>query len=120
MVIRNAKDTTLTRTEHGEIISELLGVSGGGTQQHSVAQITLASGKASRPHYHPVAEESYYILKGKARVVINDEVSYCEKGDTIAIPSGVVHQIFNDSDQDLVFLAICVPPWTPECSVYVD
>lgn len=41
-------------------------------------------------------------------------------GDSVAIPAGAVHQITNDGSVDLVFLAVCVPPWTPDCSVFVD
>jgi mannose-6-phosphate isomerase-like protein (cupin superfamily) len=43
-----------------------------------------------------------------------------EAGDTVAIPPNVVHQILNDSKADLTFLAVCAPPWTPDCSVFVD
>lgn len=120
MHIRNAKDTTLTRTPNGEIISELTGLTGGGSQQHSVAQITLTPGTASRLHFHPIAEESYYILAGIGRVFIAGEARHVAQGDTVAIPAGIVHQIANESERDLVFLAICVPAWTPECSVYLD
>ena len=31
-----------------------------------------------------------------------------------------LHQIFNDSDRDLEFIAVCAPAWEPTNSVYLD
>ncbi|MBZ0299613.1 MAG: cupin domain-containing protein, partial [Anaerolineae bacterium] len=88
--------------------------------QHSLAHITLPPGKASLRHYHPVVEESYFILSGQGRIVVDGEQQRVASGDAIAIPVSTVHQIVNDGAEDLVFLAVCAPPWTPDCSVFVD
>lgn len=107
---------------HGEVVYELLGHKGGGTTSHSVAQILLPPGKASRKHYHPTAEESYYILAGRGRVAIGEESHPVHAGDTIYIPATAVHQIFNDghSGENLIFLAVCLPAWTADNSVFLD
>jgi mannose-6-phosphate isomerase-like protein (cupin superfamily) len=109
-------------TPHGETIHELIGHTGGGSQQHSIAQITLRPGKASLKHYHPIAEESYYILAGRGQVLLDETWTDVTAGDTILIPSNVVHQIRNtsQSQESLVFLAVCLPAWTPDNSVYLD
>jgi mannose-6-phosphate isomerase-like protein (cupin superfamily) len=119
MHIRNTIHMTPFESPHGEIIYEYMGKAAGGAVQHSLAQIILPPGKMSLKHYHPVAEESYYILAGKGRIVLNGDTCSLTAGDTIAIPVNAVHQIFNDSHENLVFLAICAPPWTPDCSVFV-
>lgn len=120
MHIRNTDEITPFSTPHGEIVREYMGVAAGGTQQHSLAHITLPPGKASLKHYHPVVEESYFILSGQGRMMIDGKERMLCAGDGIAIPPNAVHQIFNDSSMNLEFLAICAPPWTPDCSVFLD
>jgi mannose-6-phosphate isomerase-like protein (cupin superfamily) len=120
MYIQNAKNVTPLQSAHGEIVYELLGAGAGGSEAHSVAQVVLPPGKASLKHYHPLAEESYTILSGTARIEIDGERATLGPGDSVAIRPPQMHQIFNDGGADLVFLAVCVPAWTPDNSVYVE
>jgi mannose-6-phosphate isomerase-like protein (cupin superfamily) len=107
-------------SEHGEIVREALGQAAGGASAHSLAHITLPPGKAALKHYHPATEESYFILSGQGRMIVDGEARTVVPGDAIAIPPNAVHEIINDSEDLLMFLAVCVPPWTPDCSVFVD
>jgi len=120
MHIRNVQGITPLVSDHGEVVYELLGAAAGGTQQHSLAQVTIPPGKASLKHYHPVAEESYYILSGTGRLEMGGGTALLRAGDGVAIPAMQVHQVFNVGDDDLVLLAVCVPAWTPDNSVYLD
>ena len=74
----------------------------------------------SRLHYHPVAEETYYILKGQAKMLIDDKTYIFNPGDAILIQQNEKHQIFCISDIDLEFLVVCAPAWEPNNSVYLD
>jgi mannose-6-phosphate isomerase-like protein (cupin superfamily) len=120
MHIQNAKNIQGFHSSTGEIISEMIGAAAGGTQTYSLAQIVLPPGNKSGKHYHPVAEESYYILSGTGQMVMDDKTVTLNPGDSIAILPNNVHQISNQGSEDLVFLAICVPAWTPDISVFVD
>lgn len=121
MHIKRKDDVPAYASPHGEVVHELIGHTGGGSERHSVAQITLHSGKASRKHYHPEAEESYYILAGQGRVVMDDETRDLKAGDALLIPPNVVHQIFNDSTNELlIFLAFCIPAWKAQDSIFLD
>jgi len=120
MHIKNVTEVTPLRSKHGETVYELFGTAAGGTQSHSLAQIAIAPGKASLKHYHPTAEESYYILSGKARMDMDGTSTTLGPGDSVVILPDHIHQIANAGDNDLVLLAICVPAWTPDNSVYVD
>lgn len=120
MHIQNAKNIQGFHSSTGEIISELIGNAAGGTQTYSIAQIVLPPNDKSGKHYHPVAEESYYILSGTAQMIMDDKTITLNPGDTIAILPNNVHQIWNEGPDDLVFLAICVPAWTPDNSVFLD
>lgn len=120
MHVRDWQTTPPYHAPHGEIVRELAGSSAGGTQQHSLAHITLPPGTASRLHYHPVAEECYFMLVGTGRVVLAGAEHQLAPGQMVAIAPGQVHQIFNESDTPISYLAICTPPWTPDCSVFLD
>ncbi len=119
-VQRDLNALAILQTPHGEIVREFFGAAAGGTRHHSLAYITLPSGKHSLKHYHPIAEESYYILSGSGRILVDSEERRCSVGDAVAIPPNAVHQIFNNGDTVLTFLAVCVPAWTPDCSVFIQ
>jgi mannose-6-phosphate isomerase-like protein (cupin superfamily) len=116
--IRRKEDCKPLMSDHGEIVYELLGNAAGGSRQHSLAHIELPPGKASLPHHHPKAEESYYILSGVARLVVDGTTYRLDPGQAAVITPGMVHQIFNDGPTALHFLAVCAPAWTPTNSVY--
>jgi mannose-6-phosphate isomerase-like protein (cupin superfamily) len=120
MNVRNPRTIPPVKSEHGEIICELFGNSAGGSQAHSLAQIVIPPGKASLKHYHPVAEESYSILSGTARMEIDGETVQVGPGDSVVIVPPQVHRIFNTGADDLVMLVVCAPAWTPDNSVFVD
>merc|ERR1719384_1763678 len=50
---------------HGEVIEEIFGNAAGGTTEHSLARCRIPFGKKALIHYHPIVEESYYILDGE-------------------------------------------------------
>lgn len=120
MHIKNAKIVDPITTEHGEIIYELIGHAAGGTAAYSLAQITIPPGKASRKHYHPVAEESYLVLSGTGHLAVDGETILLGPADAVAILPDQVHQIFNAGETDLILAAICVPAWMPDNSVFLD
>lgn len=108
-------------TEHGEIIYELLGRHfDEQTEIHSVALVQIPPGKSSLLHYHPVAEESYYMLKGTASIRIGEEESRVTSGQIILIPPGRPHKIRNVGEDVLEFLTVCVPAWEPGNTVLLE
>lgn len=106
----------------GERVYEMLGApdSIGGAKYHSFSHVVIPAGCHSRPHYHPVAEETYYILSGEGRMVVDDKELILVPGDALLIQPPEKHQIFNDGKSDLEFIAVCAPAWTPDNSVYLD
>ncbi len=119
MHIKNTFELPPFLSTHGESVRELIGESAGpNSAQHSLAFIEIAPGKSSLEHFHPVAEESYYILEGEARIVIEEEEYFMKPHDCVCIQKNQKHQIFNTEVNTLRFLAVCVPPWTKECSIF--
>jgi mannose-6-phosphate isomerase-like protein (cupin superfamily) len=92
----------------------------GGATKHSFGHVVIPYGFASRHHYHPEAEETYAILKGKARMIIDDKEFFLSLGDVVFIKPPERHQIFTEEDANLEFLVVCAPAWEPTNSVFTD
>jgi len=61
-----------------------------------------------------VGLETYYILTGKGQVKIEGEPVEVTSGDLVYIEPSEPQRITNIGTEDLVFLAICSPRFTPE------
>ncbi|MCH9769748.1 MAG: cupin domain-containing protein [Gammaproteobacteria bacterium] len=120
MFISNKDQADVFDEGHGELIYPILDAAHGNAKNYSVAHIELLAGKQSKKHYHPKFEESYYILLGQARMVVDEIEKIVKPGDIVVIEPKQWHQIFNESTESLHFLAICSPAWTPDCSVFAE
>jgi len=107
-------------TPSGEIIAEMIGNAVGDDVNHSLARIVIPKGKSSNLHYHKVTEETYFILKGEAEMKVNGKEFKLIPGQACYLAPGEIHQVYNKSDADLVFLAFCSPAWVPEDSFEVE
>lgn len=117
MIIINTSDyPALLDNPDGESIQELLGIQAGGVKSHSLAMVTIQPGKGSDSHFHKNSDESYLILSGRAAMQINNEHFELGPGEVVLIEPMDIHQITNRSNEDLVFLAACVPAWQPDDS----
>lgn len=98
----------------GESVVELIGSAPGHGEasQHSLAYIIIPPGKCSVTHYHQIEEETYYVLFGKGKIIVDGEVSHLIPGQACLIMPGERHQIYCDGDIPLEFLAVCAPPWS--------
>ncbi len=61
-------------------------------------------------HSHEVAENLYYILRGRGIVELDGVQHLVEPHMVIHIPPGVRHGIFNTGIEDLVFIVVASPP----------
>jgi mannose-6-phosphate isomerase-like protein (cupin superfamily) len=110
------------RNPLGEVVYPLIGApeDQGSAQKHSVAVVVIPPGGTSAVHYHHVSEETYFILRGTARMVIDGTSFELGPGQACLIQPLERHQIFNEGGEDLKFVAVCAPPWVPEDSVFVQ
>lgn len=63
-----------------------------------------------KPHRHRIQEQIYYILEGEAMMEIEGERSIVRPHDTIFMPPGVEHAIYNTGLTDLRFIVVTCPP----------
>lgn len=69
-------------------------------------------------HMHPEIDHEQYVLKGRMKIGIGDEVHSIKAGDAVYIPAGTFHWYVNDGDEDVEF--ICVIPKKNEYKTIYD
>ena len=60
-------------------------------------------GTGSRPHRHP-NEQFIYILKGKVKAQVEEEVKTLGPGELVHIPADKLHSMVATEDEELVYL----------------
>lgn len=86
-----------------------------GDEQVSIARARVEPGVTTAWHVLDGIGERYIIVAGRGRVEIGDlEAVEVESGDVVRIPPGLRQRIANTGDSDLVFYAVCAPPFRAE------
>ena len=88
------------------------------TPVQSLAEATLEVEQATERHYHPVAEEIYFVLKGQGKMEVDGETTYMRPGDAVLIPPGAWHTLENNGTSELRFLCICAPPYSHDDTLF--
>ena len=85
----------------------------------SIARARVAPGVTTRWHALEGVAERYLVLEGTGRAEVGDDLAGdVGPGDIVLIPPGARQRIRNTGDRDLVFLALCTPPF--ELAAYRD
>lgn len=69
-----------------------------GGQLLEMESVYLAHSKEPAPHYHPVQEEDFLVLQGELTVKIDGALRILKQGDTLHIPPGKSHAMWNNSN----------------------
>lgn len=114
MLIRRLRDCQEFRAGDDSFLRELLHPDKMDVQaRYSLAHATVRPGQKTQPHRLHTTEV-YYILAGRGRVHLNDEVADVTGQCAIYIPPGSVQFIENTGTTDLVFLCLVDPAWRRE------
>lgn len=62
------------------------------------------------PHRHRVQEQIYHIQRGEGLMELDGKEFVVGPQDTIFIPPGVEHAIYNTGLEDLIFYVVTSPP----------
>lgn len=112
MLIKHTADCNEFTANDGCGIREVLHPRNDGIDMPlSLAVARVAPGKQSYAHYLEQVEV-YYILEGRGLMHIDDETAEVGPGDAVYIPARASQWIENLGDDELVFVAACVPPWS--------
>src|SRR6266852_3140331 len=111
MELKNLNEVPAFTTKDGSEIRELLAYRNSSIQNQSLAEARLPVGGSTQEHYHPRAEEIYYITAGAGRMRIETEERMVKAGDAIAIPPGKKHKLWNTGAETLKLLCCCAPAY---------
>ena len=109
MEIKNLDDIPPFTTKDGSEIRELLAYRNSAIRNQSLAEARVPVGGATVEHFHARTEEIYFITAGKGRMRIEAEEALVKAGDSIAIPPGKRHKLWNTGDEVLRLLCCCAP-----------
>lgn len=80
---------------------------------YSLAHAVLGPGCSSVAH-RLTGSEVYYIMRGTGRMHIDGEQASVCPGQVVYIPPGATQYIENTGVEDLQFLCLVDPAWSPE------
>jgi len=81
-----------------------------GAPNFVLRKFTLEPGGVIPLHRHPTVEHEQYVLSGRIRLTLGDEVQEVAAGHVVFIPPGLAHRYENPGPQAAEFL--CVVPQT--------
>lgn len=82
----------------------------------SIARARVPPGVTTRWHRLRGTAERYVILEGEGVMEVGGlQPQRVNPGDVVLIPPLRRQRITSSGTRDLIFLAICTPPFTPEC-----
>ena len=109
MDIKNIAEVPAFITKDGSEIRELLAYRNSAIRNQSLAEARVPVGGSTQEHYHPRAEEIYFITAGQGRMQIEGELREVRTGDAVAIPPGKKHKLWNTGAETLKLLCCCSP-----------
>jgi mannose-6-phosphate isomerase-like protein (cupin superfamily) len=115
--IENLESVAPFVTKDGSEIRELAGLPAGNAENQSLAEATVPPGAETEEHYHRASEEIYLFTHGSGRMRLGDEESDVAAGDTVVIPPGTRHKLWNTGAEPLKLLCCCAPPYSHEDTV---
>jgi mannose-6-phosphate isomerase-like protein (cupin superfamily) len=107
-------------TADGSTIREVAGVPSANAVNQSLAEATVPPGGETIEHLHRRSEEIYHFTAGAGRLRLGDDEAGVRAGDTVVIPPGVRHKLWNPGGEPLVLLCCCAPPYSHEDTVLLE
>ena len=92
-----------------------------GDEQVSIARARVDAGVTTAWHRLIGISERYVIVSGKGLVEVEDiEATRVEPGDVVRIPAGKAQRIANTGDEQLIFYAVCAPPFSEQAYINLE
>lgn len=74
-----------------------------------MGMVTIQPGQSGNPHLHEKEQETWFVISGHGKLVIGEEEVALEPEIVVVAPTGIPHQIINDSREILKALFIFTP-----------
>lgn len=72
----------------------------------------LPTGKSFRAHYHENMQETFILIKGEARIIVDNEQAELREGDVVVVPIGSIHSMENVGKNDVEYIVVGVAKGT--------
>jgi mannose-6-phosphate isomerase-like protein (cupin superfamily) len=89
-------------------------------RNQSLAEATVAPGRATIEHLHRSSEELYLVTAGSGTLRVGEEERAVAADDCVVIPPGTPHRLHYDGAVDLVVVCACSPPYSHEDTVLLE
>ncbi len=66
----------------------------------------LRVGTSFRPHFHEDMEEIFILLKGKARMRVDEEQADIGSESVVVVPAGKTHEMSNIGEEEVEYIVI--------------
>lgn len=117
--IKRNRDTVEFATQERCHIKEV--ANDDGDEHLSVARARVEPGVTTAWHKLDSVTERYLIISGTGKVQVGDAPPVkVAAGDVVRIPADVRQRIENSGTEDLLFYAVCSPPFHPECYIPLE
>ena len=103
MIISKVKETSIIETPHKMDVRRIYD-----HDNAQVAHMKLEPGQSLKPHITPV-DVFFYVLEGTPDIMVGDETVTVEPDSLVESPKGIIHCIYNNSDNDIRVLVVKSP-----------
>lgn len=81
------------------------------SERVTITEVHVAPGASQPRHKHDSSEQIWYAVKGKGKLLLADdqEKNFC-CGDVVRFADGDIHGLYNDSDEEFVYISVTAPP----------
>jgi len=115
--VRNVSDVDLEPVAAGTGTARQVLIGADAAPNFSLRRFVIQAG-GGMPRHTNTVEHEQYVLGGRARVSIGDEIHEVKTGDVVFIPAGTPHSYDTLGEQPFEFL--CVVPNRPDAIEIVD
>jgi mannose-6-phosphate isomerase-like protein (cupin superfamily) len=92
----------------------------GEARNQSLAEARVSPGSETTEHLHRTSEEIYYFIAGAGRMRLGDDEAPVRAGETVVIPPGTRHKLWNQGPEELLLLCCCSPPYSDDDTVLCE
>jgi mannose-6-phosphate isomerase-like protein (cupin superfamily) len=118
--VENLHEAEPFTTLDGSAIREVAGPAVDSARNQSLAEATVPPGGATAEHYHRTTEEIYFFTHGSGRMRLGEDEREVRPGDTVVIPPGARHKLWNGGDEPLRLLCCCAPAYSHQDTVLTE
>ncbi len=82
-----------------------------------IAVTTMQAGEVAEEHMHATMEECFFILKGKAKLIVDGEVMECRDGDFVQVKCMESHKLEAVTDIEVMTIGVAIGDETTKYKV---